>query len=129
MNGSTARQRHGHDRDQFSSRTGRSRERTRVRLGYPGLLEALRKLNVEHHWATPYVLQQFGPEAKDAVPDAPDQSLLGIHLRKQGQRTDHLAYRYLDDPAGFWRICEMNDAMLPETLTEAREIEIPRKVG
>lgn len=63
------------------------------------------------------------------VPDAPVQSLLGIHLRKEGQRTDHLAYRYLDDPAGFWRICEMNDAMLPEALTEAREIEIPRKVG
>jgi hypothetical protein len=63
------------------------------------------------------------------VPDAPAQSLLGIHLRKEGQRTDHLAYRYLDDPAGFWRICEMNDAMLPEALTEAREIEIPRKVG
>jgi hypothetical protein len=63
------------------------------------------------------------------VPHAPDQSLLGIHLRKEGQRVDHLAYRYLDDPAGFWRICELNGAMLPEALTEAREIEIPRKVG
>jgi hypothetical protein len=63
------------------------------------------------------------------VPDAPSQSLLGIHLRKQGQRVDHLAYRYLDDAAGFWRICELNDVMLAETLSEAREVQIPRKEG
>jgi len=63
------------------------------------------------------------------VPDRPAQGLLGIHLRKEGQRTDHLAYRYLDDPAGYWRICERNDVLLPEALTEAREIEIPRKEG
>jgi hypothetical protein len=45
------------------------------------------------------------------------QSLLGIHLLKQGQRLDHLAALYLDDPAGFWRIAEQNDVMLPEALT------------
>jgi HEAT repeat protein len=33
----------------------------------PGLLDALRKLNEEHHWAGPLVLTQFGPQAKDAV--------------------------------------------------------------
>jgi hypothetical protein len=63
------------------------------------------------------------------VPDAPSQSLLGIHVRKQGQRVDHLAYRYLDDAAGFWRICELNDVMLPEALTETREVGIPGKEG
>ncbi len=62
-----------------------------------------------------------------STPGAPVEKPLGIHLLKQGQRPDHLAVKYLDDPAGYWRICELNDVMLPETLTEAREIIIPRK--
>jgi hypothetical protein len=48
---------------------------------------------------------------------APRPSLLGIHLLKQGQRLDHLAALYLNDPAGFWRVAEQNDAMLPEALS------------
>lgn len=61
------------------------------------------------------------------APPAPAQTLLGIHVRRQGQRLDHLAARYLDDPAGFWRIAEQNDVMLAEMLAEAPEIEIPAK--
>lgn len=61
------------------------------------------------------------------VPEAPAEQVLGTHLMKQSQRLDHLAYQYLDDPAGYWRICELNDVMLPEALTEAREIDIPEK--
>ncbi|MEX0762682.1 MAG: hypothetical protein WD208_13560 [Dehalococcoidia bacterium] len=52
---------------------------------------------------------------------------LGVHLRMQGQRLDHLAHRYLNNPSGFWRICDLNGTMLPEALSEAREIRIPRK--
>ena len=47
----------------------------------------------------------------------PESSLLGIHLLKQGQRLDHLAALYLSNPAGFWRIAEQNDVMLPEALS------------
>lgn len=61
------------------------------------------------------------------VPEPPEQTSLGYHLRRQGQRLDHLAYKYLDDEAGFWRICELNDVMLPEALSEADEIAIPKK--
>lgn len=61
------------------------------------------------------------------VPLPPVQNLLGIHLLRQGERLDHLAQKYLDYPAGFWRICEMNDVMLAEALTETREIGIPSK--
>lgn len=61
------------------------------------------------------------------VPGAPAQETLGYHLLKQGQRLDHLAKKYLHDAAGFWRISELNDVMLPETLTEALEIAIPKK--
>ncbi len=59
------------------------------------------------------------------VPAAPEQGRLGVHLRRDGQRLDHLAAKYLNDPAGFWRICEINDVMLPEALAEADEIVIP----
>jgi len=59
------------------------------------------------------------------VPDAPDEGSIGVHLRLQGQRLDHLAQKYLDDPSGFWRICELNDVMQAEMLSEAEEIEIP----
>lgn len=63
------------------------------------------------------------------VPDPPKARLLGIHLRKQAQRLDHLAFKYLHDGTAFWRICEANDAMLPESLSEQQEINIPNKNG
>ena len=36
------------------------------------------------------------------VPDAPRQQIRGEHLRRQGQRLDHLAAFYLQDPHGYW---------------------------
>lgn len=64
-----------------------------------------------------------------AVPAAPAKASIerGVHLRKQGERLDHLANAYLSDPTGFWRICEHNDVVNPEILAEAREIAIPSK--
>ena len=61
------------------------------------------------------------------APDKPDQALLGLHRRIDGQRLDHLAFHYLADPAGYWRICELADAMTPDALAEARDIAIPAK--
>ena len=61
------------------------------------------------------------------VPDKPVQALLGLHRRVQGQRLDHLAFHYLDDPAGFWRICELADAMLPDALADVPDVPIPAK--
>ncbi len=62
-----------------------------------------------------------------APPPPPAQVQLGVHLLKQGERPDLLAARYLNDPAGYWRIAEQNNLMLPEALTEMPEIEIPAK--
>jgi len=62
-----------------------------------------------------------------AVPKAPNKTILGIHALKQGQRVDHLAAKYTNDEAGFWRIAEANDAMTSEALTEKAEITIPNK--
>jgi hypothetical protein len=59
------------------------------------------------------------------VADKPMQTLLGEHLRREGQRLDHLANFYLQDPNGFWRIAELNDAMLPDALAEVDTLQIP----
>lgn len=65
------------------------------------------------------------------VPPAPalTQALAGYHVRKDGQRLDLLAGRYLDDATMFWRICELADAMLPDALGVVDEIAIPRRAG
>jgi len=60
------------------------------------------------------------------VPPAPDQTLRGLHQRRQGQRLDHLAQQYLKEATAFWRICEINDAMTPDAITEVAEIAIPQ---
>lgn len=63
----------------------------------------------------------------EVVPPAPApvQALRGRHLRRQGERPDHLAAFYLSDAAAFWRLAELNDAMTAEVLSELRELDIP----
>lgn len=61
------------------------------------------------------------------VSGAPQQAIIGYHLLKQGQRLDHLAGKYASDPTSFWRICEANDVMQAEMLSEAQEIAIPSR--
>jgi hypothetical protein len=65
----------------------------------------------------------------EVVPPAPApvQTLRGTHLRRQGERPDHLATLYLADPAGFWRLGEINDTMTAEVLSELRGVDIPSK--
>lgn len=50
---------------------------------------------------------------------------LGVHVHRDGERLDHLAALYLQSPTEFWRICDVNDAMLPDSLTDARRVDIP----
>lgn len=65
------------------------------------------------------------PVTVTAPPPAPLQGLLGYHVRKEGQRLDHLAFHYLGDAASWWRLAEQNDAVLPDALAEADEIAVP----
>lgn len=58
------------------------------------------------------------------VPPAPN---LGIHRRRDGQRLDHVAERYLADATAFWRIASHNDAMTVEQLAETPLLAIPVK--
>lgn len=55
----------------------------------------------------------------------PAEHELGEHIRREGQRLDHLANYYLRDPHAFWRICELNDVLLPDQLAEIDLIKIP----
>jgi hypothetical protein len=56
------------------------------------------------------------------------EGVAGVHLTKQGQRLDHLAGAFLQDPNGYWRIAEANEAVLPEALTEAERLKIPSPI-
>jgi hypothetical protein len=40
------------------------------------------------------------------------------HTVKEGERLDNIAAQYLGDPEQSWRLCDANDAMRPEELTE-----------
>lgn len=77
----------------------------------------------------PYTVVDRRGRLVSVVPAAapPPEGRLGYHARKQGQRLDHLAQRYLGAAAATWRICEHADVMHPDALAEADEIAIPRK--
>jgi hypothetical protein len=57
--------------------------------------------------------------------EPPLEASVGQYVRKQGQRLDHLAASFLADPHGYWRIAELNGAVLPDALAEAPRIPIP----
>ena len=59
------------------------------------------------------------------TPDVPPAAELGEHMRRGRQRLDHLAYFYLDDATGFWRIALHNDAVLPDAIAEISNVRIP----
>src|SRR2546426_11773774 len=56
--------------------------------------------------------------AKLALPVA--GPLLGFHPRKEGQRLDLIAAKYLADATTFWRLCDANKSVVPDALA-ARE--------
>jgi len=52
------------------------------------------------------------------VPQPSRFQLLQEHTVVQGERLDNIAAQYLGDPTLFWRLCDANNAMQPEKLTE-----------
>ena len=52
------------------------------------------------------------------IPSGETMTTLGEHTVTQGDRLDNLAARYVGDPEQFWRICDANDVLRPEELTE-----------
>jgi len=52
------------------------------------------------------------------LPDPSQFQVLQQYVVAQGDRLDNVAAQFLGDPALFWRICDANNAMRPEALTE-----------
>jgi len=75
------------------------------------------------------LLQDSRGRTVEVVPPAPhpDQTWIGDHARREGERPDHLAALYLSDPIGYWRLAELNDAMTAEVITELKEVGIPSR--
>ena len=61
------------------------------------------------------------------VPSGATITTLAEHTVAQGDRLDNLAARYVGDPEQFWRICDDNNVLRPEELTE--EIGRTIKIG
>lgn len=59
----------------------------------------------------PYVRRRF-------VPPSSAFAQIEEHRVMQGERLDLIAAHYLGDPLMFWIICDANDALRPEDLTE-----------
>jgi hypothetical protein len=65
------------------------------------------------------------------VPSADRFALLQLHTVTQGERLDNIANQFLGDPTAFWRICDANNAMRPEELTQTlgRQLRITLPEG
>lgn len=55
--------------------------------------------------------------------------VLGEFVLQMGQRLDHLASSFLGDAHGYWRIVELNAALLPDALAEEERLLIPVPAG
>lgn len=52
------------------------------------------------------------------VPAGSRFALFSSHTVLAGERLDNIAAAELGDPLAFWRICDANDAMRPDELTD-----------
>ena len=60
------------------------------------------------------------------IPSVTGQVTFVRHTVRQGDRIDNITARYLTDPTLFWRICDFNEVLRPNELTDtlARVIDI-----
>ena len=58
----------------------------------------------------------------------PRQAFLkGYFRRSESQRLDLIANRFLNDPTAFWRLCDANNAVVPDALAADTLIAVPKK--
>ncbi|MEK6804813.1 MAG: LysM domain-containing protein [Nitrospirota bacterium] len=65
------------------------------------------------------------------VPGSERFTVVQQHRVAGGERLDHLAATYMGDPEQYWRLCDANDAVRPDELTETldRAIDIALPEG
>ncbi|MEK6321050.1 MAG: LysM domain-containing protein [Acidobacteriota bacterium] len=71
-----------------------------------------------------YLRRRFLPPSAEAV-------IIAEHKVEEGDRLDNVTAKYLGDPEQFWQVCDVNDAMRPDELTEeiGRRLKIPMPTG
>lgn len=63
------------------------------------------------------------------IPDMNQQPVIVEHRVVQNERLDNITAIYLNDPLQFWRVCDSNIVLHPESLTESGRslvIRLPR---
>src|SRR5688500_1373867 len=57
--------------------------------------------------------------------------IIAEHSVEAGDRLDNVTAKYLGDPEQFWQLCDVNDAMRPDELTEeiGRRLKIAMPTG
>ncbi len=65
------------------------------------------------------------------LPNSSNAAIIAEHSVEEGDRLDNVTARYLGDPEQFWQVCDVNDAMRPEELTEeiGRRMRIAMPTG
>ncbi len=52
------------------------------------------------------------------IPPLVGQVSFVVHPVRQGDRIDNITAKYLNDPTLFWRVCDFNQVLRPEDLTD-----------
>jgi hypothetical protein len=65
------------------------------------------------------------------LPIAPPAVIIAEHSVEEGDRLDNVTAKYLGDPEQFWQLCDANDAMQPDELTEeiGRRLQVGMPTG
>ena len=58
-----------------------------------------------------YIRRRFLSSASRFTP-------IGVYTVKQGDRLDNITASFLGDPEQFWRLCDANNALEPDDLTD-----------
>lgn len=76
---------------------------------------------------TPYtVTLKDGTQVRAVPSPLPGLPLVaGYHRRLAGLRLDSVAFHYLRDATGFWRLCDAGNAMVPDSLGAADLVGVP----
>ncbi len=83
--------------------------------------------NSRYYGLTPYTASTAAGQNIVAIPLplATAPALAGYYQRPAGERLDLVAARFLADPTAFWRLCDANNAMVPDALAARPTVGIP----
>ena len=71
-----------------------------------------------------YLRRRFLPRSNVAP-------IIAEHSVEEGDRLDNVTAKYLGDPEQFWQVCDVNEAMRPDELTEeiGRRLKVAMPTG